>query len=75
MLTLKVTTVGSPGEITLPKEALDLLGVKEGDRLHFTPAPDGALRITRYDPDFERDMKLAEQIMREDYEIFRALSK
>lgn len=75
MLTLKVTTVGSSEGVILPKEARDLMGVQKGDRLHLTRAPDGALRITPYDPEFERQWKLAEQIMHDDREILRALAK
>lgn len=47
---------------------------EDGDRL-YTKAPDGAMRITPYDPDFERQMKLAGQIMHDDREILRALAK
>lgn len=75
MLTLKVTTVGSSAGVILNREALAYLGVKKGDRLFLTEAPDGAYRITAYDPEFERQMKLAEEIMHKDREILRALAK
>lgn len=60
MVTVEVTTVGSSEAANLPKEAQDLLGVQTGDRLHLARAPDGALRITPYDPEFKRQMQLAE---------------
>lgn len=75
MLSVKVTTVGSSEGVILNKEARALLNVQKGDTLYLTPAPDGALRITPYDPEFERQMKLAEQVMREDREGLRALAK
>lgn len=74
MLKLKVTTVGSSVGVILPKEAQQQLGVKKGDTLHLTEAP-GGYRITPYDPEFEEQMKLAEEIMREDRDILRALAK
>jgi hypothetical protein len=40
-----------------------------------TEAPDGGYRITPYDPDFERQMAFAEEIMHEDRDILRALAK
>ena len=75
MFTLKVTTVGSSLGFILPKEARELLGVQKGDTLHLTRAPDGGLRITPYDPEFEQEMKLAEQILRDHRDVFRELAK
>jgi len=75
MLTFKVTTVGSSEGFILNKEAKAKLGVKKGDTLYLTDAPDGGLRITPYNPDFQRQMALAEQIMHDDREILRALAK
>lgn len=75
MLTFKVTTVGASEGFILNKEAKAKLGVKKGDTLYLTEAPDGALRITPYNPDFQRQMALAEQVMHDDREILRALAK
>jgi putative addiction module antidote len=75
MLTLKVTTVGSSAGVVLPKEALARLRVQKGDTLFLVEAPDGGYRLTAYDPDFERQMDLAEEIMREDRDVLRALAK
>jgi hypothetical protein len=43
--------------------------------LYLTEAPDGSYRLTPFDPNFARQMELAEEIMREDREILRALAK
>jgi putative addiction module antidote len=75
VLTLKVTTVGSSSGVILNREAMSHLGIKKGDKVYLTAAPDGAYRITPYDPEFERQMKLAEQIMHDDREVLRALAK
>ncbi len=74
-LTFKVTTVGSSIGIILPKEAQAHLKVKRGDTLYMTEAPGGGYRLTPYNPDFERQMALAEEIMHDDREILRALAK
>jgi len=63
----------NPDRFTI-REALAHLGVKKGDVLFLTEAPDG-YRITPYDPEFERQMKLAEEIMHDRREVFRALAK
>lgn len=75
MLTFKVTTVGSSAGFILTKEAMSRLKVKKGDTVFLTEAPDGGYRLTPYNPDFERQMRLAEEIMQEDKEILRALAK
>jgi len=75
MLTFKLTTVGSSTGFILNKEAQARLKVKKGDTIYLTEAPDGAYRMTAYNPDFERQMRLAEQIMHDDRDILRALAK
>ena len=51
------------------------LKVQKGDTLYLTEMPDGGYRLSPYDPEFERQMKLAEQIMHDDRDILRALAK
>ena len=75
MLAFKVTTVGSSAGFILSKEAMSRLKVKKGDTVYLTEAPEGGYRLTPYNPDFERQMKLAEDIMHEDREILRTLAK
>jgi putative addiction module antidote len=75
MLTFKVTTVGASAGFILPKEAMARLKVQKGDTLFLTEAPDGGYRLTSYDPEFHRQMSLAEDIMHEDKDILRALAK
>jgi len=75
MLTFKVTTVGASAGFILPKEAMARLKIQKGDTLFLTEAPDGGYRLTSYDPEFGRQMSLAEDIMHEDKDILRALAK
>jgi putative addiction module antidote len=71
---LKVTTIGASAGLILNKEVMARLNVKKGDSLYLTEAP-GGYRLTPYDPDFERQLKLAEGIMHDDRDVLRALSK
>ncbi len=71
---LKITTVGASAGVILNKEVMARLRVKKGDSLYLTEAP-GGYRLTPYDPEFERQMKVAEEIMHDDREILKALSK
>lgn len=75
MLSFKVTTVGSSAGFILTKEAMAHLKVQKGDTVYLTEAPDGSYRLTPYNPEFERQMSLAEDVMHEDRDILRALAK
>jgi putative addiction module antidote len=75
MLAFKITSVGSSVGIILTKEVQARLKVKKGDMLYMTESPDGSYRLTPYSPDFEEQMKFASEIMHDDREILKALSK
>jgi putative addiction module antidote len=75
MFSFKITTVGSSAGLILSKEAMARLKVKKGDTLYLTESPDGGFRLTPYNPEFERQMSLAEDIMHDDREVLRQLAK
>jgi putative addiction module antidote len=72
---LKVRRVGNSLGVVLSKEALLRLKVRNGDSLFLTEAPDGSMRITPYDPAFEKQMKLAREGMSNYRNTLRELSK
>ncbi len=72
---LKIRKIGNSLGVVLPKDVLQRLGVSDGDKLFVTEAPDGSMRITQYDPDFEEQMAAAEQGMSVYRNTLRALSK
>jgi putative addiction module antidote len=75
MQKLKVTTVGASSGVILTKEVMAHLKVRKGDTLYLTEAADGGYRLTPYNPEFARQMSLAEDIMHDDREVLRALAK
>ncbi len=72
--TLKITTVGSSAGVVLPKEILHRLRVEKGDTLYVLETPNG-IEITPYDPEFARQMDVAERVMREDRDILKKLAE
>ena len=52
MSNTKLRKIGNSTGITLPKEILDKLGLKEGDTLNIVLTSDG-IQLTPYNPDFE----------------------
>lgn len=75
MLPLKIIAVGAAAGIILPQEALARMKVKEGDALLLTETPDGGYQLTSYEAQLDRQMSLAEGIMREDQDVLRQLAK
>ena len=74
MQTLKLTQIGNSVGVILPKELLAKLGVTKGDTIYAIDQPDG-VRLTTADMDFEAQMAVARQIMRESRNILRELAK
>jgi len=74
MVALKVHWSGNSLALTLTKEALAKLHVDAGDTVYLTEAPDG-LRITPYNPEFERQMTVARSVMKKRRNALRELAK
>jgi putative addiction module antidote len=75
MSQLKVRAVGNSLGVVLPKEVLARLNVKDGDMLFLTEAPDGSMRITPYDPEFDAQMRAAREGMSKYRNALRQLAK
>jgi putative addiction module antidote len=75
MFALKLRPIGSSTGTVFPKEMLARLRVGPADTIYVTEAPDGSFRLTPYNPEFAAQMAVAEEIMREDRDILRALAK
>ncbi len=74
MTKLKIRNVGNSLGVVLPKELIARLRVSKGDQLFVQETVDG-LRLTAYDPEFEKQMEIAKMVMQEDRDALRALSK
>ena len=71
---LRITTIGNSAGVILPKELLARLRLGKGDELYALETPDG-IRLTVHDPEFARQMEVAEQVMREDRQLLRKLAE
>ncbi|MBF0247265.1 MAG: AbrB/MazE/SpoVT family DNA-binding domain-containing protein [Alphaproteobacteria bacterium] len=74
MTALKLKAVGNSTGVILPKEILAKLKVEQGDSLYVVETPDG-IELTPYDPEFERQMDAARQIMKKRRGVLRELAK
>ena len=73
MVPLKVRKIGNSEGVTLPREVLAAMHVRQGDTLYLTEAP-GGFRLTPYDPEFQRQMGLAREIMKANRDMLRELA-
>ncbi|MBK8465570.1 MAG: AbrB/MazE/SpoVT family DNA-binding domain-containing protein [Chloracidobacterium sp.] len=71
---LKITTVGNSAGIVLPREILERLRVEKGDMLFVTETPNG-IELRPFDEEFAEQMKIAEEVMREDRDVLRKLAQ
>ena len=74
MTALKIQSVGNSAGVILPKEILTKLRVDTGDVLHVIETENG-IELIPYDPDFDAQMEVAEDIMRENFDLLRKLAK
>jgi len=71
---LKITTIGNSTGVILPKEILEKLRVSKGDTL-FAIETSRGIELTPFNPEVAEQMKLAEQVMREDRDALRKLAE
>ena len=71
---LKLTTVGNSVGVVLPKELLEKLRVQKGDSLQVLETPNG-IELTPFDAEFDRQMDVAEKVMRLRRNLLRKLAE
>ena len=74
MHTLKLTQIGNSIGAVFPREMLNQLKLEKGDEIYVTETPDG-LRITKNNPEFAEQMRLARDIMKERRAVLHELAK
>jgi putative addiction module antidote len=72
---LQVRKIGNSIGFILPKDTAARLDLKEGDRLFVIEQPGGAFVLTPHDPDFEKAMEIADEIMDKYRDTLAALAK
>lgn len=74
VIRLTTSRVGKSFVVILPGTLIKAMKLVEGDTLFLVEGPDG-FRMTPHAPDFERQMKVAEEVMRRNRRALRQLSK
>lgn len=71
---LKLIPIGNSTGLILPKDVLARLGVGQGDSVTFVETTDG-LELRPHDPEFERQMEVAREVMQRRRKALRELAK
>jgi putative addiction module antidote len=74
-VTLKIRKVGNSLGLIVPKEVSDQLRLKEGDSMHATIEQGGEMRLTPFDPNFEKALKAFERTRGKYRNALRELAK
>ena len=75
MTVLKVTKIGNSVGVIIPKELLEVLHIKAGDKVFASIAPEASVQLSPYDPEFEKAMEAFDKTRRKYRNAFRELAK
>lgn len=75
MVELKVRKFGNSLGVVLPKEVINRLHAADGEALFLVEGSDGTYQLTPYDPDFQKRMSAAEDLMSRYRNTLRVLAK
>lgn len=71
---LKLIPIGNSTGVIIPKEMLQALGAEQGDSLTATKTPYG-IELRAGDADFDEQMRIAREVMRDRRSALRELAK
>jgi putative addiction module antidote len=72
---IEIKKIGNSDGLILPRELMQRLDLKRGQQLHLTELAGGGFQALPYDPDFEKTMDIAEEVMDEYRDTLAALAK
>jgi putative addiction module antidote len=75
LMKLEIKRIGNSDGVILPRELMQRMDLKRGQQLHVTELPGGGLQLLPYDPDFEKTMQIADEVMDEYRDTLAALAK
>ena len=73
--TVEIRKIGNSSGFIIPKDVMARLNLSVGDELYATLTPDGGIRLTPYDPDFEKAMEAARRGMKKYHNALAELAK
>jgi putative addiction module antidote len=72
---IEIKRIGNSDGLILPRELMQRLDLKRGQVLHVTELAGGGLQLLPYDPDFEKTIEIADEVMDEYRDTLAVLAK
>ena len=72
---IEIKKIGNSDGLLLPRELMQRLDLKRGQLLHVTELAGGGFQALPYDPDFEKTVEIADDVMDEYRDTLAALAK
>ena len=72
---IEVKKIGNSDGLILPRELMQRLELKRGQILHVTELAGGGFQVLPYNPDFEKTMEIANEVMDQYRDTLAALAK
>jgi len=73
--TVEIKKIGNSSGLIFSKELMSRLNLSVGDQLYATLTPDGGIRFTPSNPDFEKAMEVARRGMKRYHNALAELAK
>ena len=72
---IEIKKIGNSDGLILPRELMQRLDLKRGQELHVIELAGGGLQLLPYDPDFEKTVGIANEVMDEYWDTLAVLAK
>ena len=72
---IEIKKIGNSTGFILPRELMQRLDLKQGQLLHIVELAGGGFQALPYDPDFEKTMEIADEVMDEYRDTLSTLAK
>jgi putative addiction module antidote len=72
---IEIKRIGNSDGFILPREVMQRLDLHRGQQMHLVELAGGGFQVLPYDPDFERTMEIADEIMDEYRDTLAVLAK
>ncbi len=72
---IEIKKIGNSDGLLLPRELMQRLDLKRGQQLHIVELAGGGFQVLPYDPDFDRTLEIADQVMDEYRDTLATLAK
>ena len=72
---IEIKKIGNSDGLLLPRELMQRLDLKRGQQLHIVELAGGGFQLLPYDPDFDRTLEIADEVMDKYRDTLATLAK